>query len=267
VHIAFIAYPQIDPVLISLGPVKVHWYGVAYVVGMIAITGIAWWLNGRWDVGLSQDDVVLGALYGIVGLLVGARLGYVLFYGVGSYLESPATILSVWDGGMSFHGGAIGLFVAGLFYARKVDRSLLRLADMVVVGAPIALFLGRIANFVNDELWGRQTDVAWAIVVEGYPPRHPSQLYEAFLEGLVIFVVMLLLSRTRRPDGFMTGVFLLLYGAFRFAVEFVREPDVQLCFLAWGWLTMGMVLSVPFALVGIGLIIYALRNDRADRDV
>jgi phosphatidylglycerol:prolipoprotein diacylglycerol transferase len=260
VQLAFIAYPQIDPVLLHLGPIKIHWYGLAYVVGMLAITGIAWWLNERWSVGLSQDDVVLGALYGVVGLLVGARLGYVLFYGGGAYFEQPAAIFSVWDGGMSFHGGAIGLALAGVLYARKVEPSFLRLADMVVVGAPVALFLGRLANFVNDELWGRETDVPWAMIAEGYPPRHPSQLYEALLEGVLIFVVMLILARKRRPDGFMTGVFLVLYGSVRFLVEFVREPDVQLGFLAGDWLTMGMLLSLPFVLAGAVLIVYSLRS-------
>jgi phosphatidylglycerol:prolipoprotein diacylglycerol transferase len=256
--LAFISYPQIDPVLLSLGPVQIHWYGVAYVVGLLAAGLVALWVNQVWDVGLTQDDIILGCLWAIIAVLIGGRLGYVLFYGLSAYLADPLTIIAVWDGGMSFHGGAAGLVVAGLLFARRVDVSFLRLADMVVVGLPVGILVGRLANFINGELWGRVTDVPWAMVVEGYPPRHPSQLYEAALEGLVILVVMLLLARKKRPDGFMFGVFLILYGVFRFTVEFFREPDQQLGFIAGDWVTMGMLLSVPLVIGGIWLVVRAL---------
>jgi len=258
--LAFIAYPEINPVLVSIGPIQVHWYGVAYVVGLVATGLVVLWLNRRWDVGLTEDDVVLGSLWAIIAILVGARLGYVLFYGLATYLQSPLSILAVWDGGMSFHGGAAGLIIAGLFFARRVKVSFLRLADMVVVGLPIGILAGRLANFVNSELWGRAADVPWAMVVKGYPPRHASQLYEAALEGVVILIVMLVLTRHKRPDGFMFGVFLLLYGSFRFAVEFFREPDRQLGFIAGEWLTMGMLLSLPLVVAGIWFVVRAVRG-------
>jgi phosphatidylglycerol:prolipoprotein diacylglycerol transferase len=258
--LAYIAYPALDPVLIAVGPVRIHWYGVAYVVGLVAAGLIALWLNKRWEVGLTEDDIVLGSLWAIIAILVGARLGYVLFYGLSSYLAAPMTVFAVWDGGMSFHGGAVGLIIAGLLFSRRVEVSFLRLADIVVVGLPVGILLGRVANFVNNELWGRVTDVPWAFVVEGYPPRHASQLYEAALEGVVILVVMLLLARRKRPDGFMFGTFLMLYGVFRFTVEFFRQPDQQLGFLAGGWLTMGMLLSVPLMVAGVWLIVRALRT-------
>ncbi len=163
---------------------------------------------------------------------------------------------------MSFHGGAIGLIVAGVFFARRVKVPFLRLADMVVVGLPAGILFGRLANFINGELWGRAADVPWAMVVEGYPPRHPSQLYEAALEGVVILVVMVLLARTKRPDGFMFGLFLTLYGVFRLTVEFFREPDAQLGFIAGDWLTMGMLLSLPLIVAGVWLLARALRSQR-----
>lgn len=262
---AVIAYPQIDPVLIAVGPVQVHWYGVAYVVGLVVTALVAWRLNDRWSVGLTEDDVILGCLYSIVGILLGGRLGYVLFYGFSSYVKEPLSVFAIWDGGMAFHGAAIGLIGAGLLFARRVNVSFLRIADMAVVGLPVGLFLGRLANFVNDELWGRASDVPWAVVVEGFPARHPSQVYEALLEGLVILVVMLVLARRKRPDGFMMGVFLVLYGAFRFAVEFFRQPDIQLGFIAGDWLTMGMLLSLPLIAGGAWLVARSLRQETKTR--
>lgn len=254
--VASIAYPAIDPVAFSLGPLSVRWYGLAYVVGFILAALVMRSLSRRWDVELSTDDLLDIVLVAVVGLVVGARLGYVLFYGVGAYWSEPLSVLAFWDGGMSFHGGLVGVLIAGAVIAKRKGVSALRLFDMGAVGAPLGLFFGRIANFVNGELWGRVTDAPWGMVFPRAPgglPRHPSQLYEAALEGLILFVVMWLLSRRKRGDGFMIGAMVALYGVFRIVVEFFREPDLQLGFIAGG-LTMGQILSVPMVLVGVWLV-------------
>lgn len=252
-------YPVIDPVAFRLGPLAVRWYGLAYVAAFIAAALILRSLNRRWDVGLTSEQQVDIVLAAVIGVIVGGRLGYVLFYGGLDYLREPLRILATWDGGMSFHGGLVGILLAGWFVARRMKISFLRICDIGAVGTPVGLLLGRISNFVNGELWGRETTVPWAMVFpSGGPlPRHPSQLYEAFLEGFVLLVVMLVLSRRKRADGFMVGVLLTLYGVFRIAVEFVREPDFQLGFIV-GPITMGQLLSVPMVFVGAWLVWRAL---------
>jgi len=261
-----IPYPDINPVLFTLGPLAVRWYGLSYVMGFIIGGLIVRSLNKRWEIGLTDEDLLDVVLACVVGLVVGARLGYVLFYGAGRYWADPLSILAIWDAGMSFHGGLIGILLAGWWVARRKGIAVLRLYDMGAVGAPIGLFLGRLANFINGELWGRTTSVPWGMVFPAAPgelPRHPSQLYEALLEGLVLFAVLLVLSRRKRPDGFMIGVLLTLYGVFRIFVEFFREPDVQLGFIAGGF-TMGQLLSLPMLVAGIWLVVRALRAERQD---
>jgi len=263
--IAAIPYPTIDPVLVSIGPFEVRWYGLAYVAGFVVAALIMRSINRRWGVGLTDDDLVLAVLYAVIGLMVGARLGYVIAYGSGDYAEDPLAIFRIWDGGMSFHGGFIGLVLAGVLFARRVRVPFLRVADMAAVGATLGLFFGRMANFINGELWGRVTDVPWAMVFPGAGPlpRHPSQLYEAVLEGLVLFGVLWWLSRRRQPDGLITGAFIGLYGVFRFVVEFFREPDAQLGYVL-GPFTMGQILSAPLVLVGAWLVWRALRAGRPE---
>ncbi|MDZ4063150.1 MAG: prolipoprotein diacylglyceryl transferase, partial [Coriobacteriia bacterium] len=199
---ALLTYPNIDPVLLRLGPVQVHWYGLAYVAGFIAAGLLFRRFSQRWGVGLSDDDVLGAVLYCVIGVLLGSRIGYVLFYGGRYYLDDPVRVFALWDGGMAFHGGLAGIIIAGVLFARRVGVPFLRLADMAAVGAPVGFFFGRLANFINGELWGRVTDVPWAMVFPGAGanPRHPSQLYEAVLEGLVMFVVLSVLAR-RRPLG------------------------------------------------------------------
>lgn len=257
---AVLTYPAIDPVLIQLGPFAVHWYGVAYIIGFVAAGLLFAWLNRRWGIGFTSDDILTIVLYCVFGVLIGGRLGYVLVYGGRTFISDPLAVVQIWNGGMSWHGGFLGIVIAGLLVSRKFGVPFLRLADMAAVGAPIGFLLGRLANFVNGELWGRATEVSWGIVFPGAGtlPRHPSQLYEAALEGLALFVIMLVLSRRRRADGFMFGVFMLGYGVFRFLVEFVREPDAQLGFL-WGGATMGQVLSLPLIMAGLWFLIRALR--------
>ena len=258
-------YQSIDPVLFAFGPFTVRWYGVAYVLGFVFAGLVIWRVARRWRVRVDADSLLTIMFCVIAGVIVGGRLGYVLFYGDGYYLSHPLEILAFNQGGMSFHGGLVGLLIGGAVAALMTRIPFLTLADLGSIAAPIGLFFGRCANFVNGELWGAPTDAAWGVVfggAAGTMPRHPSQLYEAFLEGVVIFAVLYLLSRRMppRPRGTFLGTFLVMYGCFRFLVEFVREPDVQLGYLWGGWLTMGQVLSAPLIVAGIALLIYAART-------
>lgn len=258
-------YQGLDPIAFSLGSLVVRWYGLAYVLGFVCAAAIIYFVAKRWKLGMSEDNLLTLMVCAIVGVVLGARIGYVLFYGDGYYLSHPLEILAFNQGGMSFHGGLVGLLIGGAVAARMTRIPFLTLADLGSIAAPIGLFFGRCANFVNGELWGAPTDGPLGVVfggAAGMMPRHPSQLYEAVLEGLVIFCVLFALSRKRppRPQGTFLGAFLVLYGIFRFLIEFVREPDVQLGYLWGGWLTMGQVLSAPLIVAGIALLIYAART-------
>ncbi|WP_302683202.1 prolipoprotein diacylglyceryl transferase [Adlercreutzia sp.] len=258
-------YQGLDPIAFSLGPLVVRWYGLAYVLGFVCAAAIIYFVAKRWKLGMSEDNLLTLMVCAIVGVVLGARIGYVLFYGDGYYLSHPLEILAFNQGGMSFHGGLVGLLIGGAVAARMTRIPFLTLADLGSIAAPIGLFFGRCANFVNGELWGAPTDGPLGVVfggAAGMMPRHPSQLYEAVLEGLVIFCILFALSRKYppRPQGTFLGVFLVLYGIFRFLIEFVREPDVQLGYLWGGWLTMGQVLSAPLIVAGIALLIYAART-------
>lgn len=254
-NVAAIAFPEIDPVIFAVGPFALRWYGLAYLAGFAVAIVIATRLNRRWRVGLSTDDLMSMLLYGVIGLVVGARVGFMVFYATDQLVSDPLSLFRVAEGGMSFHGGLAGILLAGVVLSRRLGVSALRLADLVAVGAPAGIFFGRVANFINAELWGRVTDLPWGVVFPGAGPlpRHPSQLYEALLEGIVLFIVMLVMSRRKRPDGVMLGWLLALYGVFRFAVEFVREPDAHLG-LVLGQLSLGQVLTIPVFLAGVLLI-------------
>lgn len=261
-------YQGLDPIAFSLGPLVVRWYGLAYVLGFVCAAAIIYFVAKRWKLGMSEDNLLTLMVCAIVGVVLGARIGYVLFYGDGYYLSHPLEILAFNQGGMSFHGGLVGLLIGGAVAARITRIPFLALADLGSIAAPVGLFFGRCANFVNGELWGAPTDGPLGVVfggAAGMMPRHPSQLYEAVLEGLVIFCVLFALSRKRppRPQGTFLGAFLVLYGIFRFLIEFVREPDVQLGYLWGGWLTMGQVLSAPLIVAGIALLIWAARTRRS----
>lgn len=258
-------YHGIDPVLFSLGPLTVRWYGVAYVLGFLLAAFIIARTARRWKVSVDVDSLLTIMVCVIIGIIVGARAGYVLFYGDGYYLSHPLEIFATNRGGMSFHGGLIGALVAGIVAAKLTHIPYLTLADLGCIAAPAGLFFGRCANFINGELWGAPTDAPWGVVfggAAGMMPRHPSQLYEAVLEGIIIFAVLFALSRKvpPRPRGTFLGIFLIMYGTFRFLIEFVREPDVQLGYLWGGWLTMGQLLSVPLVIVGVVVLVYALRK-------
>lgn len=263
-------YQMLDPVAFSVGPFSVRWYGIAYVAGFVCAALVMWRVAKRWRVRIDTDSLLTIMLCVIIGVLVGARLGYCLVYGAGYYFDHPFEILMTSNGGMSFHGGLVGALLAGIVAAKLTHIPYLTLADLGVIGAPIGLFFGRCANFVNGELWGAPTDLPWGVVFGGSAgtmARHPSQLYEALLEGVVIFAVLFLLSRKRppRPRGTFLGLFLIMYGCFRFLVEFVRLPDAQIGYLWGDWLTMGQALSVPLVLVGACILAYALRAKKPQR--
>ena len=261
-------YPQIDPVAIALGPLKIHWYGLMYLVGI----GGAWWLASRrlerFDATWSKDklsDLVFG---GAMGVILGGRLGYVFFYDFAAYIAEPAKILRVWEGGMSFHGGLIGVMLATWWFGKRNGKSFFELMDFIAPLVPIGLGAGRIGNFINAELWGKAADVPWAMVFPTDPEqlaRHPSQLYQFALEGVALFTILWFYSRKPRPTMAVSGMFAACYGVFRFIVEFVRVPDAQLGYLAWDWLTMGQVLCLPMILGGIGLIAYAYKRQPVQR--
>ena len=260
--LAALPFPDIDPVIVRIGPLAIHWYGLAYVVGIL----FGWWYGRRiitnprlWPGGkapMRAEDLDDFLVWAAIGIVLGGRIGYILFYDFARYLANPFDMLAVWQGGMSFHGGFAGTTLAMVLFARKRGISIWSLFDIVAASVPVALGLVRLTNFINAELWGRPTDVAWAFVFPNGGPlaRHPSQLYEAALEGLVLFIVLRLLThvflKLGKP-GFVAGAFVTGYGLSRIFVEFFREPDVQLGYLAGGWLTMGMVLSTPMVLAGI----------------
>jgi phosphatidylglycerol:prolipoprotein diacylglycerol transferase len=252
-----LAFPSIDPVLVRLGPLEVRWYGFMYLLGFLAgyfvIRSELRRKNGPIPAA-DADDLLF---YLVMGLLVGARLGYALFYNFEAYLKAPWEILAVWHGGMSFHGGLIGMVVSGWIFSRRRNAPFLELADIGALAAPIGLMLGRIGNFINGELFGRVTTVSWGIVFPGGGPlpRHPSQLYEALFEGLVLFLTLWWLRVRTRYHGEVLSAFLVLYGVFRFVIEFWREPDPQLGFIA-RWMTMGQILCVAMIVAGIALFAY-----------
>ena len=260
-------FPDLDPVAMRVGPLAIHGYGLAYLAGL----AIGWWLltrrAARGDCGWTAEQVSDLVFCVALGAVLGGRLGYALFYNFAEYLHSPWAIFKVWRGGMSFHGGTLGFIIGTLWYARSTRRGFWATADFVVPVVPIGLFFGRLANFVNQELWGAPTTVSWAVMftnpAAGYVGRHPSQLYEALLEGLVLFFIVNWAWQRRSQAGLVSATFLGGYAVFRIAVEFVREPDVQIGYLYGNWLTLGQVLSLPMLFVGLGLVVWRRLSTRA----
>jgi phosphatidylglycerol---prolipoprotein diacylglyceryl transferase len=264
-----IILPDIDPEAIRIGPLAVRWYGLMYILGFVA----AYLLGNRRAAGpvaalnrLQFNDLLVWCLF---GLMLGARLGYVFFYNFGYFAQRPMEILAFWQGGMSFHGGLLGVACAVLLFSWRRRLHPLDTGDFLVPLAPPGLFAGRIGNFLNSELWGRPSDLPWAVVfpdaASGDVPRHPSQLYEALLEGVILFIILWIYSGKPRPRGSVLGLFLLLYGAFRFVVEFFREPDLHLGFVVLDWMTMGQVLSLPMMLIGGWLMLRSTTKENTIR--
>ncbi len=258
-------YPEINPIALKVGPLAVHWYGLMYLLGFVS----AWWLGlyrakhtyKDWNSAQVADVIFYSAL----GVILGGRVGYVLFYDLPLYVSQPLNIFKIWDGGMSFHGGLIGVMIAMGVFCKVQHKKFFDVIDFVAPLVPIGLGAGRIGNFINGELWGRVSDVPWAMVFPsgGPMPRHPSQLYEFLLEGVVLFVILWWFSAKPRPRMAVSGLFALLYGCFRFFIEFYREPDAQLGYLAWNWLTMGQVLTLPLIIFGIVLLTLAYRRGKS----
>ncbi len=250
-------YPHLDPVAIQIGPLKIHWYGLMYVFGFLGAWILARWRAGRLGWRVEEiDDLIF---YGALGVVLGGRIGYMAFYNLSVFIHDPFSLFRVWEGGMSFHGGLLGVLATMGLFARKYERPFFEVTDFIAPFVPIGLFFGRIGNFINGELWGKVTDLPWGMVfpTAGQLPRHPSQLYEAFLEGILLFTVLWFYSERPRPLMAVSGLFLLLYGGFRFMVEFIREPDAHIGYLAFGWLTMGQLLSIPMILLGLLLLFLA----------
>lgn len=275
-----------DPVALAIGPLSVHWYGIMYLLAFASF----WWLQNRiaaarpwW--GWTREQISDFMFYGMLGVILGGRLGYVFFYAFDSLLEDPLFALRIWDGGMSFHGGMLGVIAAMAWFARRTGRSFWQVADFMAPVAPLGLAFGRLGNFIGGELWGRVSDVPWAMIFPAsLPPealaglsleaawrqglldpfaRHPSQLYQASLEGLALFAILMIYAARPRPTGAVSGLFLIGYGGFRLVGEYFREPDRHLGYLAGEWLTMGMVLSLPMILAGLAIIALAHRRAAA----
>ena len=257
-----ITYPSIDPVLVAIGPVQVHWYGVMYLLGFMLAWRLAKWRTRHLALAWSMEEIGDLLFYGALGVIIGGRVGYLLIYDWMNIPQDPFRVLRIWEGGMSFHGGLIGVIVAMLMFAKRVHRSFWTVTDFLVPLVPLGLGLGRLGNFINAELWGRVTNVPWAMVFPhgDMQPRHPSPLYEACLEGLLLFAIVWWYANRPRPTGAITAVFLIGYAVCRFIAEFFREPDVQLGFVALDWLTMGQLLSIPMLLGGIILLVWARRK-------
>lgn len=259
-------YYDIDPVALDLGLIQIHWYGLMYLLAFLVAYLLARYrvnsqmYSYQWQLKQVEDLIFYGAL----GVILGGRLGYILFYQFSAFLADPIMIFKVWQGGMSFHGGLIGVIIAMLLFAKRANKGFFEITDFVAPLVPLGLGFGRIANYINGELWGKITTSSYGVYALDHNgqlvSRYPSQLYEAFLEGLVLFIILWLYSAKKRPRMAVSAVFLIGYGFFRFLVEFVRTPDAHIGYLAWDWLTMGQVLSVPMILLGIILLILAYQN-------
>ncbi|MDH5766271.1 MAG: prolipoprotein diacylglyceryl transferase [Gammaproteobacteria bacterium] len=262
-----INYPEINPVAIDLGFAKVHWYGLMYLIGFLG----SWWLGvvraKQPDSDWNKDQVADVIFYGALGVILGGRIGYILFYNFSSFIDNPIIIFKIWQGGMSFHGGMLGVFIALYLFGRKTQKTFFQVSDFIAPMVPIGLGAGRIGNFINKELPGRMTesDVPWAMDFGDHIARHPSSLYQAFTEGLLLFVILFYVSSKSTPRMMISAIFMICYGSFRFVTEFFRMPDEHLGFVAFGWLTKGQQLSIPMVLFGLYLLYLIRKNKTSEK--
>lgn len=255
-----LTHPDFDPVALSLGPLQVHWYGIMYLFAFASAWFIAMHRAKREDSPVNKSQVENLITYGAFGVVLGGRIGYVVFYNFEAWMRDPLLLFRIWEGGMSFHGGLIGVLLAMLFYAHRIHIPYFRLTDFVAPVVPLGLAFGRLGNFIGQELWGRPTEGPWAMVFPDDPellPRHPSQLYQFAMEGVLLFIIVFWFSRKPRPTGAVSGVFLIGYACFRIIAEFAREPDQHIQFDLYGWVTRGQLLSLPMLLLGVAMVIYA----------
>ena len=257
-------FPEVSPIMFYIGPLAIRWYSMAYLVGIV----VGWWFVLKkvqtYKLSLTKEQIEDFVFYITIGIIVGGRFGYALFYGGAEMWLKPWRLLEIWKGGMSFHGGVLGVVISVWLFAKKSRYNFFGLTDLIVLCAPIGIFLGRMANFINDELWGRVTDVAWAVrfPAGGYLPRHPSQIYEGLFEGVIMFVVLNMLwqkTAIREKQGVVSGLFVLMYGLFRIFLEQYREPDIQLGYF-FGILTMGQLLSVPLVVLGLSVVVWKYKK-------
>lgn len=267
-----LTYPNIDPVAFSLGsfeifgktlgPIEVHWYGLMYLVAFATAWALGVFRAKKSHSPIAAKNVEDLIFYGALGVVIGARIGYIFFYNLGDFFANPLILFKMWEGGMSFHGGLIGVIIAMVLFSRKVQRPFIDVMDFTAPLVPLGLGFGRIGNFIGGELWGRVTDVPWGMVFPKAPEalaRHPSQLYQAFFEGLVLFTILFWFSSKPRPRYTVSSLFLICYGTFRFMVEFVREPDAHIGFM-FGWMTRGQLLSLPMIIIGGAIFFFAYRH-------
>jgi len=266
-----IPYPEINPVAIELGPLQIHWYGIAYLLSFLLVWRLGVLRTKQSWSPINKQQVEDLIFYCAMGVILGGRIGYVFFYQFDRFVVEPLWLFKVWEGGMSFHGGLLGVCFAALWFARKNRIQFFHLTDFIAPLAPVGLFLGRLGNFIGQELWGRPTEGWWAMVFPADQlqiPRHPSQLYEAALEGLMLFTVLWLVSRKKRPVGVISGLFLVGYGISRFLVEFAREPDAHLAeSLLFDWMTRGQMLCMPMMMAGTSITILSIRRGNKDKKV
>jgi phosphatidylglycerol---prolipoprotein diacylglyceryl transferase len=261
-------FPAIDPVALAIGPLKIHWYGISYLLAFTGCWLLVRYRTRKFDSAIQIEQIDDLLFYSALGVIIGGRLGYTLFYNFDHFIHNPLVLLQVWNGGMSFHGGLLGVLAAMWLYARKIGLSFFQITDFIAVVIPFGLGCGRIGNFINAELWGRPSDLPWAMIFPTDPlglARHPSMLYEFLLEGVLLFIILWIYAAKKRPIRAVSGLFLILYGLFRFLVEIVRQPDAHMGnngFIYSDWLTQGMILSIPMILFGLWLFYMANTRNR-----